>query len=67
MKVRLVIMGVDQGLREIGDNGLIGRLLRGDLPGALEKTRDLERDLNAIPGVECKVSTGIPEEADIRG
>lgn len=63
MKVRLAIMGVDE-ICEIDDDGLIGRLLRGDLSGGEEALGNLERDLNAIPGVKCNTSVTMCNEKE---
>ena len=47
---------------EIGENSIIGRLLAGDLAGAIVKLQEMEAEINEIAGPgTCGVSVS-PEE-----
>jgi hypothetical protein len=58
LEVNLYVIGRYRGKRRVGKNSIIGRLLTGDLDGAMARIREMKRELERIPGVEVKPGPG---------
>ena len=60
IEVDFYVMGAYRGKKKIGCNSICGRLLSGDLDGALTKTSVMVDDLNNIPGVRASQTVTTP-------
>jgi len=60
LKVKINVCSIDAGETEwdvTPGKGIIGKMLAGDLAGALASTQDMVDELNQIPGVKASCNS----------